>query len=637
MAWVPADWTITRSTKNIRYIGDGHAGASPSYVTGIELHRELQDLADDASFSGDDEMSIIDQTPSERGGVDTNITLLNGYNIDDTAAEHIYDTSITQDGGDTIYDGIQVFGNATSIQIVQNGALIANDFWNEAKMIAATEDSASNTTHRFMVKVRTGGADIDGRRLLGTQRVLGTVYTEFFIGGGTNRGNNVLALTANNDGNNGTAAGTIATWTDIVNDNEGYVGIDADGDSTNEFYYSDWELGTRTKNQFYERAKWIQREGTSETLYGLDGDIFRGITHEINIDTPSGTFQEPEAVSWTGGTGQLLAIDSTTAGTKMWIQLLTGTIPGDNVTITGGTSSATCLVNVTVTPRLISLPFVGVSTGSAINPGAYGLGIGADDLTVNDLVVDLTDTNRTPPNNVTWTYSGVVSGEDRLLVGPRGYLLQYDNEASGPFTDGETLTFGGGGTATLRILTDDGSTGSMLFVMVSGNVPADGETITGGTSSATADVDGDPIIDIDLEQMTLNGALTGAAVTSVVVNGSIPTDTPTSAGTTSSLRILRADGTYSLHRYTSYTGSTFTIPSHDFSTNNAANGAGCFVGYIDKAASATSESFTSVYSSDRDLIARNRDGGVTPTKPSSVPSTLTSSGGGVTAQRLTDE
>ena len=34
-----------------------------------------------------------------------------------------------------------------------------------------------------MVQTRAAGADIDGRRLLGTQRVLGTQYTEFFIGG----------------------------------------------------------------------------------------------------------------------------------------------------------------------------------------------------------------------------------------------------------------------------------------------------------------------------------------------------------------------------------------------------------------------------------------------------------------------
>lgn len=415
MPFVLADWSIDRATQNIRYIGDAHAGASPSYATVIELHRALQDLADDAASTGDDELSIIDQTPSDRGGVDTNITLLNGYNIDATASEHLYDGSITQASGAEIYDGIQVFGNASSVQIIQNGAVLANDFWNQANMITATADAASATSHRFMILVRSGGSDIDGRRLIGTQRVFGTTYTEFSIGGGTARGNNVLALTANSDLNNATASGTVATYTDIVNDTQGYNGIDADGDTSNEFYYSNWELGTRSKNDFYERMKYLTREGTAETLYGLSGDVFRGITHEIDIDTPTGTFQEPEQVTWTGGTGQLLAINSPTAGTKMWIQLLTGTAPTDNTTITGTTSSATALVNVTVTQRTVSVPFIGASTGTAII-GAYGVGIGADDLANSDLLIDLTNTPRTPPNNVTFTVAGLVSGEDRVIV-----------------------------------------------------------------------------------------------------------------------------------------------------------------------------------------------------------------------------
>jgi len=412
MAFVALDWSITRNgaALDVRYIGDTHTGTTPSYATTIELHRALGDFADQEQDSGDDELSIINKTPSDRGGADTNITLLNGCNLDDASVEYIYDGSLTQDAGDTIYDGIQTFGNATSIQVIQNGARLTNDFWNEAKMIAAVSDALSSTSHRFLVKVRTGGSDIDGRRLIGTQRVLGTAYTEFSIGGGTNRGNNTLALTANTDGNNQTAEGTIATWTDIVNDKEGYSAIDADGNTVDEFYYSNWELGSRSKNEFYERSKWIQREGSAETIYGLNGDIFRGITHQINIDGPTGTFVEPEALSWSGGTGQLLAIDSVTAGTQMWIQLLSGVIPTNDQVITGA-STATATVNVTITPRLIPATFVGTSTGTAINPAAYGIGIGSDDLTQNDLLEDLTGTNRTPPNNISYTVNNTVSGD----------------------------------------------------------------------------------------------------------------------------------------------------------------------------------------------------------------------------------
>ena len=74
------------------------------------------------------------------------------------------------------------------------------------------------------------------------------------------------------------------------------------------------------------------------------------------------------------------------------------------------------------------------------------------------------------------------------------YKLEYDNEASGPFTEGEVLTFGGGGTAELVLLYDNGAVGEMYVAMISGSVPANDETITGGTSSATADVDGTPFL-----------------------------------------------------------------------------------------------------------------------------------------------
>jgi hypothetical protein len=466
--FVPGDWSITRGSGvlDVRYIGDAHAGTTPSYVTTINLHRALQDFADNEIDGSDDELSIIDQTPSDRGGADTNITLLNGCNIDQTASEHIYDGSITQAGGAEIYDGIQVFGNSSSIQVIQNGARITNDFWNEPKMKAATSDSLSSTTHRFLILVRTGGADIDGRRLLGTQRVLGTVYTEFFIGGGTNRGNNVLALTANTDGNNQTAEGTIATWTDIVNDVEGYTPITIGGTSYN--FYSDWELGTRSKNQFYERAKWIQREGSAETIYGIDGDIFRGITHELDVDTPTGTFSmvAAEEVTWTGGVGQLLAINSATAATKMWIQLLSGVVPTDGQVITGTTSGATVALNVTVTPRLVSPAFAGTSTGSAINPGAFGLGIGADDLTQNDLVVDLTNTQRTPPNNVTYTVNNVLEDDYVIVANNSGGDFDFSQRVtSGALSAGAITSI----VTTVAIPTDIPTSGTLRLELDNGS------------------------------------------------------------------------------------------------------------------------------------------------------------------------
>jgi hypothetical protein len=119
----------------------------------------------------------------------------------------------------------------------------------------------------------------------------------------------------------------------------------------------------------------------------------------------------------------MLAINSTTAGTKMWIQLLKGVAPSGSVLITGFGSSATATYAGTLQERTLSFPFCGVSTGSALI-GSYGLSLEATDLTSADKVFDLTNTQVTPPNYVTFTVNGLISGEDYILVGPaNGGLL----------------------------------------------------------------------------------------------------------------------------------------------------------------------------------------------------------------------
>lgn len=634
MAIVDADWAVDKDTKVINYIGDDHTrfgGSAPSYATVIEFHRWIQGLADDATYAGDDEMDITIVNATDRS-TDNIITMLNGWTITAAAAEHLYDGSIIQANGATIYDGIVNFGNTANLQIIQNGAVIADDWWNTGSG-GLNADSAAGISHRFMVLVRSGGADIDGRRLIGTSRNFGKTFSEFTING-SSRGNNVLALSEADDLNNQTASGTVAGWSDVTNV-EGYAAIDADGNATPETYYSDWEYGSRTVNQVYERAKYLVREGSGETLYGLSGELFRGITHQVPVDTPSGTFSAVEAVSWSGGTGQMLAINSTTAPTIMWIQLLTGVAPTDNQAITGGTSAATCLANGSPTDRPISTPFIGQSTGAALI-GAYGVGIGADDLTAADKVTDLTNTVRTPPNNVTFTVLGLVSGEDRVLATQLGYRLNYDNEASGPFTVGETLTFTSpAGTATLMALRDDGLTGEMVISEpITGSVPADNSTIAGAT--ATADVNGAPVPDVAQRQFTLSTALTADNITAVDVGVAIPTDTPTSGH----IRVADNNGLFRRLHYSSFSGTSFTVDTtdgnEDFASVNASAGNSVYIAYIDELAASAQASFTGVYSADRNIFVRARDGGVSPIKPFETTGTLGSAGGSATVNRTAD-
>ena len=105
---------------NIRYTGSG------ATYTVLELHRFLQDLADNAQATGDDLVDITTDTPSDRA-TDQILTLNSPYNIDDTASRYLYDGSITQNNGATVYSGLTVVGtveSGTEPMIVQDGKVL---------------------------------------------------------------------------------------------------------------------------------------------------------------------------------------------------------------------------------------------------------------------------------------------------------------------------------------------------------------------------------------------------------------------------------------------------------------------------------------------------------------------------------
>ncbi len=629
-AIVATDWTVTASNGNIRYTGDDHGGAAPSYSTVLELRRWLQGLSDDPEWvvASSDEIDITQLDPAKR--FTNNFINLKGiYNLDDAAVEHLYDGSITQGtgGSEVFYDGIVNFGNqGVVVQLAQDGAVLADDFWNydvggsdDASSGAAfmtdgtatfvidefigyvivnvtdgskalitsntgttvlgtlyggtgdnwdsgddylisrglNADASQGISHRFLVKVRTAGADVDGRRLIGTCRTYEKTFKEFKIAGGTGRGNNTLALDDADDINNNLAWATVNAYADVINLTEGYLGLDVNNDTVNEFYYSEWDRGARTINQFIEYQKLITSDRSAYTLWGLNGELFRGITHEIDVDGGTGTWGsaaanlQAEPLSWTGGTGQLMAVDNETGSstTKLWMQLLTGVVPSNNDTITGGTSSATADAELTggvILERPISTPYVGVATGSALI-GSYGFSLETDDLGVNDRVVNLAGVTIPPPNNVTNTAAGLISGEDYVMVTPW-----------------------------------DGS---------------------------TTDSEGKPAIQIDFFSNT--SLLNGAAVASIEVDEAIPTWVPD----TGWLRVITDAGRNQLCVYTSVDRVTkiFTIsPTEDFSSDNASAANDIYPTPIDKLAGATSEAWTAVHTSDDDFVLIVRDGDTTP-------------------------
>jgi len=575
MALDSTKWQVTVG-KVIEYIGPAHGLTGANYVSVLELHRWLQDMADAETISGDDFVAITVPNPSDKK-FDTIIQLLNGFVLGTTttpADEYIYGGTIIQGAGGTeaIWDGISVIANpGVVVNVIQNNAVLANKFWNNIPFGTGVNginpDSANGLAMQFMVKVKSAGAFIDNGALIFTTREWGKTFSEFRIPS-TGRGKNSVPLEYKNDLNNTTTIGTIAALADVTNVTAGYNNIDVDNNLTDEFYYSEWNRGANSINTFYEKIKHLTRNGEVGTLYGLAGQLFRGITHEVTVTTPrTSTIAEGVVATWTGGSGQVLARDSAATATKVWIQLLTGVAPTAGQLITVGGGSVTAAAGTPSTEKPVSTPMCGASTGSSL-VGAYGFSLEYADLAVSDKITALDGTTRQPPNNVSFTVNGVQSGW-RVLVGP-----------------------------------ENGSGGLLE------------------------------------SQLSNTGLLNGAAVTSVVVDEAIPANTP-SSGT---IRIKRADGSFTRHPYSAVnTGTkTFTITSHNFSTNTAAIGADIYISYIDAAASGTSISFNTIQSGGaQTLYVAARYGGTGPSytdsiKPAATTGSLGATGGSATISSVSD-
>lgn len=527
-------------------------GGASTYYTVLELHEHLADLADNAESTPDDLLDITSPTPSVRVN-DNIIQLINGYNIDDTCAQHFYDGSIEQAGGDTLYAGIQVNGTVfdanTEIQCVQNNAVLTS-WWSTGI------NTDTNILLRTMVKVRDAGSDVDGKRLRFHIRELGQSFEEAEVTCTT--GINSVSLTASEDSDNSTLAATIAGWTSIVNISEGYQTIDLNNGNGARPYYSQWDLGTQSKNDLYERSKWLTRRGTSETLYGMNGELFRGITHSFDYFNESGgPWTQNEVLTFSGGaTAALLAVDDQGTTGTMYIQLLTGTAPANGESITGGTSAATATVNSALVTRTLGDSFMASSSGTALT-GAYGVGIQAADITWTDTLTDLSGTTQTPPHNVVFEVNNLVVGEDRLIV------------------------------------TNDNTS------------------------------------DIDYTQLSAAAGNSVGAGT-MVVKEAIPSDTPVSG----TIRVYNGSR-YERVEYSSWSGSTFTLTGTLPST--ISEDANVFISYIDKLAASTTESFTVIYDADRTMFVRVRDGGATRIVTYEATGVMGTGGGSVNAVRTDDE
>lgn len=639
-----------------------HVSGTTNYTV-LQLHRWLQDLADDAQATGNDLVDITSETPSERS-TDNIITLLGTYNIDDTAAQYLYNGSITQDGGNTVYSGLQVLGavnatdsgDATQLMIIQDNDFyqftpspVTTPFWGDQSGGGYNGNAAAGILMQVMIKTRQFGADIDGQRVRVQARHWGDTYDFFNVTLG--QGVSVAAIGTTPDAQNDTAQGTVTAWTDVLNSGGtanaptgGYQTIDLNNNNGAQPYYSKWTYGTQPTGlkALWEYTKDLTGNGTSKTVDGIAGELFLGITHDINYNNESGgPFQERETLVW---------------GT---------TVPYDTL----------------VSPGFTEGDYVTIGTSGAAGKVVYDNGS-------NSMIVALEDNSITLNNNDVITIADGVGASTAAVNG--------------------SPTNSVGGEGVLLALNDTGAAGDIWIQLVSGSAPVNGSALRGITSGATADVNGAPAsrtipkiftgsytgsyiaafgvgIDpddltasdtlqdlltapqtppnnvtftvdglvlnedrvlvgprltgvLDKSQMSLTTTLDGTGETSVVIDSPAPLTVPPDGSTTSTrLRIQLDSGVYQRQAYTSFSGLTFTIPSTNFVADPATAGNNVFLAYIDDLApSPGTLSFTAVYTQDENLIIRVRDGGGTPIKTFEAPSTFANSNTTVAAIRTSD-
>lgn len=655
------DFTITYNAGayDIRH------SANTNTYTVLELHRWVQDLADDEEFSGNDELDITSPTPSERS-TDNIITLQNGFNIDDDAAEYFYDGSITQDGGDTVYSGLVVVGSvnrATILKIIQNNAFYddqAAPFWSTITDNRAVP--AANILLRCLVKTREDGVDIDGKRVRVHARTYLDTYAEFSLTLGL--GNGTAAIFTNDDLNNDIVTGTIGSWTEVTN-TEGFddTNIDVDDDATAEPYFSRWVVSTDPSggdgniNDVYQWAKYITRDASAKTVHGMNGELFRGITHYFAYDgeaggislstndmlaygtlvvtgaVTGGPFTVGEAVHEDTATpvwkGRVVAVDA--ANTSIVVEVTSGTV-GTGQGITGQSSGATAttsgvptavtgggVVAVLADDAAGNDAYVQQLSGSAPVDGTTFYYAGTD-LAATDTTDSLDVNGSVSTSSLTPCFLGTSTGSN--LIGAFGIGASTDTgdtdyrpsvgdqffplDATGPVLPADVRAF---------------SVGNLLYVGA-----ADGARVLVGPQDGSLNA-------FNFNQFTNAGPYSGAEGTVTIETGAgagdltaIPADTPTSG----TFRMQGTDGVYHLVTYTGKTTTTFTgcvgVPA-------ATDNLNIFISYIDKmydendGDSGEQLSYSARYSSTRNLFVRVRYGGSSnPLKtfesPSSFPGSI---------------
>lgn len=281
----PADFQISASG-NIRRAA---SPATNNIYSVLDLHAWLQDLADNLTQNGDDQLSILSSNPSKLDGprdplVASRLNLINGFNIDDSVAQFINRGSIKQDGGNTMYSGIKSIGSIvdnSSIYVVQNGVKLSK-YWGAGHI-------------QIMVKARTGGAFIGGGTATVLSRQWGNTFSAFEVDL-TAGGENSAALNVQADDaikmtlSSALALGNGATPKVVIT--FGATTLDLNNGAGAKSYDATIALQNGcTLQEAYQYCQAICSETSTVMLNGVEGWRFRSLNNYTPNDAaPMGTF-----------------------------------------------------------------------------------------------------------------------------------------------------------------------------------------------------------------------------------------------------------------------------------------------------------------------------------------------------------
>lgn len=309
---------ITSSDFSISAGGDLRSIGGSTVHSVLDLHQWLQDLADNPTSSGDDNLSILGANPSELAGKrnvarPAALTLLNGVNIDDATSQRFYFGSIEQASGAVLYTGVNTIGSGLtgrSHYVVQNGSKYnsGTKWWSAGPV-------------RALFKVKSAGSLIDSGLLTVYSREWGYSYSHFDVdcSAGSEQvaalsvapDANITRLTGNYTGGTNTVTSTSPSFavTLTIGDTTKSLG----GVSKGYKGTISWTNGARLA-EVWQALQWACNETSNATLNGVPGWRYRKLNAAYNdvLAAPFGLLAGGKwfvAQGWWIDTASLNALD----------------------------------------------------------------------------------------------------------------------------------------------------------------------------------------------------------------------------------------------------------------------------------------------------------------------------------------